>query len=435
MESAGARRRQRVNHDSEPVRAAATAPRRRITLPKKERGRPIPKFTVNLSLSPEKRYEHIAPQFCDQITRSDLPGLFDELLYDIAGPSAGRWLVFFARRVLCRMHSREETAELRGISRATGVAMHVLVAFNVLLDVLLGCTSGGVRVADENGGLSDWRIVHFRALDWGMDRLREIVVELDFVRFEGGPVVASSLTYFGYIGVLTGVRKGLSMSLNFRPHHDRSTRWKRLAFRWHQAMVVLGFREPISSMLRRVLLSPAVGEASRRVTDTAAELSTRGQYDANEIQPLLSEFAGSRSTAAYLILCQPKRVYIVEKDHCAASIRESDTFLTAYNHDAADEADPSQLAAAGAELAATQAGSGMSEIVSYSLERKEHLDKLRGRRVRACDRELGRGDKSVTMEDVMRFVRDKEVSNEMTHYAVVMDPESGKILWRRCYDP
>ena len=434
MESAGARRRQRVNHDSEPVRAAAAAPRLRTTLPRKERGRPIPKFTVNLSLAPEKRYDHIAPQFCDQITRSDLPGLFDELLYDIAGEKAGRWLIFVARRVLCRMHSREETAELRGISRATGVAMHVLVAFNVLLDVLLGCTSGGVRVAGENG-LADWRMVHFRALDWGMDRLREIVVELDFVRREGGPVVASSLTYFGYIGVLTGVRKGLSMSLNFRPHHDRSTIWKRLAFRWHQAMVVLGFREPISSMLRRVLLSPGVGEASRGAKDTDAEFYTRSHYDTNEIQSVLSELARSRSTAAYLILCLPKRVYVVEKDNCTASVRESDTFLTAYNHDAADEADPSQLAAAGAELAANHAASGMSEIVSYSLERKEHLDNLRGRRVRACDRELGRGDESVTMDDVMRFVRDKEVSNEMTHYAVVMDPESGKILWRRCYDP
>ncbi len=47
-------------------------------------------------------------------------------------------------------------------------------------------------------------MVHIRALDWGMDQLRDLVVELDFVRFEGGPIVATSLTYFGYVGVLTG---------------------------------------------------------------------------------------------------------------------------------------------------------------------------------------------------------------------------------------
>jgi hypothetical protein len=39
-----------------------------------------------------------------------------------------------------------------------------------------------------------------------MDLLRQIVVQLDFVARDGGPVVARSVTYLGFVGVLTGVR-------------------------------------------------------------------------------------------------------------------------------------------------------------------------------------------------------------------------------------
>jgi hypothetical protein len=39
-----------------------------------------------------------------------------------------------------------------------------------------------------------------------MDPLRQVVVELEFVEKAGGPVIARSVTYIGFVGVLTGVR-------------------------------------------------------------------------------------------------------------------------------------------------------------------------------------------------------------------------------------
>jgi hypothetical protein len=63
------------------------------------------------------------------------------------------------------------------------------------------------------------------------------------------------------------------------------------------------------------------------------------------------------------------------------------------------------------------------------------LDRLYSKKVKACRRrtkhELDRD--TIAFEDVMKFVRDKEICNEETHYGVVMDPESGSILWRRVY--
>jgi hypothetical protein len=448
------------------------------------RGSPIPKFIVDLSVSPGQRYNHIVPHLQDQITDSNLTGLFDELVNAVAGSTLARALQLLARTALRRLYLPEETAELKGISSATRIPLHLLVAFNVLLDLLLGCTSGGVRVealssmqasegssstASSHGGppppAPSWlsRMLHFRTLDWGMEPLRNVVIELDYVQRAGEPVVATSVTYFGYIGVLTGVRRGLSMSLNFRPRHDCSTRTKELGFRLQQMLVVLGFRQSISSVLRRYLLMPedqlilrgrssssvgsggGVGGVWRKVrkasstSDCAAAASTStstSELDANIMRGILEELSSSPSTSCYLIFCTPQRVYSVEKDHHAASIRESDTFLTTYNHDASDEIDPTQLAEAAKDVGGAAGGqvTGMDSLVAYSCDRKRHLDKVLRKRLEKRRRRLDRPNAAIGTDDLLVMVKDPWISNEESHYAVIMDPTSGQVLWRRLYE-
>jgi hypothetical protein len=77
-----------------------------------------------------------------------------------------------------------------------------LVALNTLLDLLMGCTSGSART--QEGSIS--KMLHFRTLDWEMDALRHIVVNLEFIQSPSSKVIARSVTYVGFIGVLTGVR-------------------------------------------------------------------------------------------------------------------------------------------------------------------------------------------------------------------------------------
>lgn len=115
------------------------------------------------------------------------------------------------------MYSSEETAELKGISRTSGVSLYTLVALNVLLDSLLGCTSGGVLVkggkkrmrGGQGRGQENDRMMHFRTLDWEMEGLRSVIVVLEFVRSGSEApeeVIARTITYAGFVGVLTGVR-------------------------------------------------------------------------------------------------------------------------------------------------------------------------------------------------------------------------------------
>jgi hypothetical protein len=135
--------------------------------------------------------------------------------------------------------------------------MYLLVSFNVILDLLMGCSSGGAAVRDESSvsGTTRTKMVHFRTLDWGMDPLRRVLVQLDYVLEPQGEVVASSINYAGFVGVLTGVRKGLSLSLNFRGVHNGSDKLVANAkYYRYLGMVVLGLRPSISSTLRSYLI-------------------------------------------------------------------------------------------------------------------------------------------------------------------------------------
>ncbi|ENH75861.1 hypothetical protein FOC1_g10002998 [Fusarium oxysporum f. sp. cubense race 1] len=152
------------------------------------------------------------------------------------------------------------------------------------------------------------------------------------------------------------------------------------------------------------------------------------------IQQVLTKLSTSNSTAAYLILCQPDRVFVIEKDHRSASIRESDTFLTAYNHDVKDEDNPAHLQQAAAELAEGDDATGMADLVAYSLERKHDLDELWRKRARACKRRYKLRNDVVTGADVIKFLQNDMIRNEETHYAVIMDPKEGKVTWRRAYE-
>ncbi|RGP68822.1 n-acylsphingosine amidohydrolase [Fusarium sporotrichioides] len=394
----------------------------------------IPKFTVDLSRRPEDRYTHIIPHFQESINSCNLRSLYWILLMDLAGSSIGKGLASVSRYILRRVHSKEETAELAGLSKGMDMPMHILVAFNVLLDLLLGCTSGGVRAFDSPISKGRTRMLHFRTLDWGMEGLRHIIVELDFVRQAGGPVVATTITYLGYVGVLTGVRRGLSISLNFRPCHASETIRQRLSFRWNQAMVVLGYRKSISSALRDILLdefaeADVETHSFKDSTDNVA-LGISDEY----VQKVLESLSTSESSAAYLILCQPERVFLVEKDHKIASIHDSDTFLTACNHDVKHEEDPSFLREAAAELEEADDALGMADLVGLSVERKRHLEALWRERASVSGRRYKQQRDVVTQRDVMKFLEDDEIRNEETHYAVIMDPKDGKVVWRKKYD-
>ena len=160
-----------------------------------------------------------------------LQHLFDEILHALFPAMLLRKSVrFMARMTLHRLHDDEETQEIKGISQVTGIPLYLMVVFNTVLDYLLGCTSGAVRVrpagkavrgGDAGGALTDpVRMMHFRALDWGMNQLRDLLVVLEYVDSSSQDprrVIARSITYAGFVGTLTAVRyDGISINIHAR---------------------------------------------------------------------------------------------------------------------------------------------------------------------------------------------------------------------------
>lgn len=78
-----------------------------------------PIFTVDLDSPPRERYIAVATHFAEEI--HSLTGLFDDLIHDFIHPKCPvAPFNVLARLLLRKLSSKEETEEVRGISRVTG---------------------------------------------------------------------------------------------------------------------------------------------------------------------------------------------------------------------------------------------------------------------------------------------------------------------------
>lgn len=376
-----------------------------------------PRYTVDLSLPPRERYKHVVRDFKPQLSR--LPVLFDDIVGLLHPNISVHRIQQLARVFLRHVHNPEETEELRGIQEESGIEMYLLVAFNVLLDLLMGCTSGGARVSNGPGVET---MLHFRTLDWSMDPLRKVVVHMDFIEKPGGNVLASSITYLGFVGVLTGVRQGLSMSLNFRPNHNRTTGFSNFQFYFHHLLVLLGFRPSISSILRQLLLPTLY---SSPVAGASASLDS--------IERKLPQ---TKSTAAYLVFSDGNRTMTLEKDHMTAIVKSSDSFIVACNHDASFD----HCSKTTAEILDVRSRAlkltGSEELIEESVDRKRSATNLwehSSTRKKRKSNPSSHNSFYVTTRNVVEWMDTYPIRNESTHYGVVMDPKKGKVIWIKSF--
>jgi hypothetical protein len=139
-----------------------------------------PLYTIDLDLPPESRYTEMCNDYKDEM--AELAKIYDEILSMLPFP---RFFGFLARNLLKKVYSKEETDEIRAISKVSGVPIYRVVAYNTFLDLFSGCMSGGVqtKVGDDTT-----RMMHFRNLDWEMDPLRDMIIRVEYL--VNGKIVA-----------------------------------------------------------------------------------------------------------------------------------------------------------------------------------------------------------------------------------------------------
>ena len=394
-----------------------------------------PIYIIDLSLPPSQRYVHVARDF--KSTIGELTQLFDEVLDTIKPRIVPRCFCHFLAWVfLQRLFHREQTEELKGMSRVLDLPMYLLVAYNVFLDLLMGCTSGGVLVKEN--GPARGRMMHFRTLDWGMPALRKAIVQYNFVESPDGKVIATTIGYVGFVGVLTGVKKDLSVSLNFRPYHNHSgLTLGNFQYYWHLLLVLLGFRPSISAQLRDFILPVALPIEQKKQPYNDSRISPQLSP-----QPLLkpsdisSTLPGTPTTAAYLIFSTSQETLILEKDLRTATTWHSSSFITTTNHDKSYEETTNNKSeyTAHSETKQRFLGIGMQDLIDESVERKACLTKkweahLRRQRCRSEDTIVG-----IRAQDLKRWMLEYPVCNEDTHFVCVMDPGGGEVRWVRRFE-
>ncbi|KAI1338710.1 beta subunit of N-acylethanolamine-hydrolyzing acid amidase-domain-containing protein [Xylariaceae sp. FL0016] len=423
---------------------------------------PIPVYTIDLALPPQERYVAMTADFAPRMR--SLTFLFDDLLSQLFESAWLRALLKGLSRVcLRRVYDSKENEELQGISKASGVPMYLLVALNNLLDCLLGCTSGAVPTSPKkstaNGNTTsaaeEVRLMHFRTLDWGMGPLRELLVVLEFVDSSADDphlVIARSITYAGFVGTLTAVRKKMSISLNFRPNHDYPSKKLRL----HQLLVLLGQRRSVGSIMRAFLFKDRKAWHSGNPTSKYSDSDRMDKKFDSDLEKEALILAFKPSAPCYLILCTGQEAAVVEKDYITARVRTSTSFIAQTNHDIRETDDTTP------EIGITnderrdiisspfdiqdwvEESSDRLQCVQRKWERrKKSYNSMMANKREASMRSHNRqhGDMhldvqelegirpSVSEKTLQKWLREYPTTNECTHFATILDPHSGTIRW------
>ncbi|KAL2870093.1 uncharacterized protein BJX67DRAFT_306096 [Aspergillus lucknowensis] len=457
-----------------------------------------PTHIINLSLPPARRYTRLAALYTPQLR--SITSIFDSLVLEIFPPSYLPWIKSLARIFLRRVYDNEESEEIRGIAQVTGIDLYLVVCLNVLLDLLMGCTSGAAlykpnrssRSREGNESLADGegaaRLLHFRTLDWDMPALRQLVVKLQYVDSdaEDAHVLATNITYVGFVGVLTGVRPGLSVSLNFRPNHDGDSWLKHLKYYGSIALVLLGWRRSISSVLRQVIIPsrPRNGLARRVLSGLgwlflSLFVGGRKKQAVNEasLTETVSRILRTPSTACYLVLCDGQRAYVLEKDYKTRTVESSSSFIVATNSDrkvgypqAGDHSTREQHT--GASLVSGDPVL-MTDFIKDSIERRECMQAHWDMKVTTARQAIRRASQArsdplkrtrssqsrdicngfsssssyttppsitpsepeitATLDEIVSWTSRYPTTNETTHFATVLDPAKGTVAWIRRY--
>ncbi|KAF7877679.1 hypothetical protein EAF04_001350 [Stromatinia cepivora] len=382
----------------------------------------IPTYTIDLSFPPSKRYEKIATDFKDQLC--SLPKELDETLQHwLKNPILIFLFKIFAFLFIRRLYSAEEMEEVKGIAKISGVNVRLLVALNVMLDSLMCCTSGGILAYSDNN-VEHQSMMHFRLLDWDLDGLRGMLVVLEYVNSNSSNptrVIARSITYAGYVGILTGVREDFSLSMNFRPKSS----WPTLSLRFHQFLVLAGFRPSIATIFRSLIIAP-IGSTLPSIVEAARVLSNH------------------TFSPCYIILSNGFSTLVMEKDQHRSHVRSSPSFIVQTNHDIflwqaqnrlADhdgypfpvpQLNPYPAPPSGSAYK----DSGVFEKYQQYWSCQDSIDRYNSLREKWTAIPEGIGTQpSAEIEDLKSWIRSEPVGNTQTHFMCLMDPVKGEIRW------
>lgn len=154
-------------------------------------------YIINLDLPAEERWNEIGKVYKKEIKQ--LLKYSQKIMGSML--SATKWTAWLFSNYVFYID------ELKGLAKAAEVDLSELILAQLCYEMFSCCTSLVIATEDKD--------FHFRTMDWEMPELSDLTINIDFCKND--MVLYKATTWAAYIGVLTGVRKGIgSVSLNYR---------------------------------------------------------------------------------------------------------------------------------------------------------------------------------------------------------------------------
>lgn len=166
----------------------------------------VPHYIVNLDLPADQRWTEIIDAYRGRIQAAE------RLIVEMLGNG---WMMYGLEKALAsaaHLGLVGYVDELKGIARRADISLSKLILLHLMYEASAHCTSIVMQ-------LEDGTPVHIRTMDWGLDMLKNLTIEVEFRR-DGRPLYTTT-TWAGSVGVFTGMRHGMfSASINFRIKGD-----------------------------------------------------------------------------------------------------------------------------------------------------------------------------------------------------------------------
>lgn len=166
---------------------------------------PIKRYIINLDLEANKRWNKVVYDHrskCINVIKH-MESLIGSSFMSSVIKGALKGLVKIYDKIGYVMHKDE----LQSVADLLGVSFESVVLSQLCYEMFSACTS----IVFEQDGQN----VHYRTMDWNLDILKDITIELDFQR--DGKTLFIATSWAGYIGIFTGMKpKCYSIALNYR---------------------------------------------------------------------------------------------------------------------------------------------------------------------------------------------------------------------------
>lgn len=194
-------------------------------------------YKINLDLPPAQRWISLLTDYRNELAEA-IPK-FKELINSMFGLALSpAYLAINTTKLFGGILYQEE---IQSIADFAGISFEDILLLQLCYELNSCCTSVVTNVMDDK--------IFFRTMDWPLDFLKKLTVDLEFQKL--GKTIFVATSWVGYVGIATATVKGkYSVAMNFRLTKDQT-----ISNILSNIYALLNMKWPVGYLIREVCTS------------------------------------------------------------------------------------------------------------------------------------------------------------------------------------